>query len=48
MGRFSKVLEASEILRVVMDLAMEFRVLQVLEIEASSVGSSHGRIKLAQ
>lgn len=44
-GRFSKVLETSEILAAVMDLAMEFRVLQVLEIEASSVGSSHGRIR---
>lgn len=46
-GRFSKVLEASEILAAVIDLAMEFRVLQVLEIEASSVGSSQGRIKSA-
>lgn len=47
-GRFSKVLEASEIRAAVMDFAIEFRVLQVEEIEASSVGSSHGKMRWAQ
>lgn len=46
-GRFSKVLQASEILLADMDLATAFRVLQVDEIEASSAGCNHGKIRSA-
>lgn len=47
-GRFSKVLEASEERRVVMDLEMRWRDLQVREVLASSSGVSHGRTSSAQ
>ena len=47
-GRFSKVLEASEERRVVMDLEMLWRDLQVREVSASSSGVSHGRTSSAQ
>ena len=47
-GRFSKVLEASEERRVVMVFEMRLRDLQVREVLASSSGVSHGRTSSAQ
>lgn len=46
-GRFSKVLEASEERRAVMDLEIRWRDLQVRDMLASSDGVSHGRTSSA-
>lgn len=47
MGRFSKDLEASPDRRRVMDFEIWLRNLEVRETLASSVGVSHGSIRLA-
>ncbi|MFS7989988.1 hypothetical protein Hanom_Chr11g01053491 [Helianthus anomalus] len=46
-GCFSKVLEASDDLTDVIDVVRRFRVLQVEEMDDSSVGWRYGRMKTA-